>query len=725
MKTPRGFVLLVVLVLLAAISVATAARLEVLRSESGTTTRREEEVAARAWAEACMEKAYALVQGYLVHTSTAQPMPPVDFDALLDPDPSSTGEENTPGAPWTPVTIRGKRFGLLRQAGSATQPQLACLLRFEDNADDAAPSGSSHPEAATSNTGGVLEGPDALADVPARDRDRSIVVTAIGVAPFPSTSVADADVYARAHARVTLKRWFQSNGAPAVFAGGDARFKNVSVCGNGGVQADESEFDDNSCACGSVVGEPGGDVEQCDDEDLDDECDAEGLRCEDLDIVPPGSHPNPPSAPSTAFFMSVPSAWIDAPATKLGDPGTCKLWLSPKSGGMPAVMYVWDRTSPTCAAATPDPVPAPCPYDAVHFPTSASLSDTVAPVPDPAACAAPASCWRPIFVDDGFGYAWEQTNAVGPVASEKARFSDTKLAYQNTSMSTGQRPLDDPGSLPALTWEALCTGASTGASVASDDAFHWDAGGARWRVNDVDRDALPRPAVFGVDGAILVSDNVGTTTPVHWRLMARGRIDLETNVRMCCPTCRCATVPATPNDCVQSNTTVRSFFGTSAPLPPLPSPRPGVVLSSEALCRTDNAVSLYGRAHCATFDGNNRSCLLGGLATYGTMPVGANCAATSGEATGCNTAIGTCLKNEARVVGDMTAQGSICVNKNAEVAGTVWTNGDIHFENNADIQGQLVAGGNVSLDEGSQVTFNGQGGIGGGARSMAWAEAGW
>lgn len=710
---PRGFVLLVVLVLVAALSVVVAARLEVLRSEAGATTRREEEVAARASAEACMEKAYALVQAYASHTSATQPLPPVDFDGLLDPYPTTTGDEHVPGAPWVATTIGGRRFGLLRQDASATLPRLQCLLRFEDNADDAAPIDAAHPATATSNTAGVLEGPDnGGVDVPTRDRDRSIQVVAVGLAPFFPSSVPNDEVYEKAHARVTLQRWFQSRGAPAVFAGGSARFdENVSICGNGGVQADAVAFEDGSCACGAVVGAGASTAEDCHEDDSDDECDGEGVGCENLDAMSAGAQPNPPAAPTTTFSLAAPASWIDAPATKMGDPGACRFHLTKRTASQPAVAWIWDRTSSACAAATPNPIPAPCPYDSTHFPSLSSLTDVLAPRADPTACPAPRSCWKPIFVDDGYGHAWEQTNATGPVANEKVRFSDARIAYQQTSMAATDRPLEDLSTLPALTWEALCTGATAGRSLTPDDAFWWTTN-QRWRVSDVERDALPWPAVFGVEGELRVDGNVGTTTPVVWRAMATEKITVDSNVRMCCPTCRCDSVPTSVAQCTGTDATVRSFLGTT---------QVGVVLAGEALCRMDNNVSMYGRMHCGSVDANNNTCALGGVTTSSTLPPGASCDAGGG--TICNTGIGVCLKNNAFLVGDALANGSICMNNNATVAGNVWSNDDVLFESNAEIVGQIVAGGDVSLDENSQVTFSGQGGIGGGARSMAWAEA--
>ncbi len=248
----RGFVLLIVVMLLAVLGVAVAVQLDTARGQSIDASRSRDDTAARAVAETCLDLLLAQTRGYL---STSTPPPP-DFDPLLDPDgvagsrddflPPSSGLAGVVSAVVAVPRDSDRpsaRYRLYRFTEGS-----ACLVRFDDNSDDAVPV-PLLPRIATS----AQEGPDANGgrDVPMRDRDRAIQLTAIGL--FPAlAATADGDVYDRAHARVTLRRVIETSGGPAIWAGDRViTAQNNAVCGLGGLTADGlTQGSDSACACG-------------------------------------------------------------------------------------------------------------------------------------------------------------------------------------------------------------------------------------------------------------------------------------------------------------------------------------------------------------------------------------------------------------------------------------------------------------------------------------------
>lgn len=259
-RRQRAFVLLIVVMLLAVLGVAVAVQLDTARGQSIESSRTRDDAAARAAAETCLDLLLAQTRGYL----TSSTPPPPDFDPLLDPElddannvadaddflpPALDDEDVVSSAVFVPKgsTRTSSHYRLYRFKSQGS----ACLVRFDDNSDDAVPS-PLLPPAATSNNG-VVEGPagDSGRDILNRDRDRAIQLTAIGV--FPAfASVVDDDVFDRAHARVTLRRVIETSGGPAIWAGDRVitAFDNA-VCGLGGITADVlDKGSDSVCACG-------------------------------------------------------------------------------------------------------------------------------------------------------------------------------------------------------------------------------------------------------------------------------------------------------------------------------------------------------------------------------------------------------------------------------------------------------------------------------------------
>lgn len=503
MNKKRGMVLLIVLVLLATMSVAAVSQLDVLRSESTMTSRREQELLARAAADACMELGTALVNAYMATDpdGAGPAQRPNDFDRLLDPT-TATNDEFIPSTAsgWTAVSVHAtgtatSRFGFKRIAVGAPT-DAGCLLRFDDNVDDFAPNGTAGTTASTTSNNTDTEGPTGNAcdcncgptpsgnnkkctwdlssgdpacaglgatfealcpgedadcesggecaiddcpisaplacpagggtgnDVRTRDRDRSIFITAVGVYPVQAGTPA-VDAYAKAHARVTLKRFFSSRGASAITAGGDVNIgTNADVCGAGGIAGEDLTLASGGCVCGSTnvstgpTNTPGCAAANCP---------ASSPPCDPTEITTGGTPPAvpEPSLPDKNWLKLSPvdgedlgddttcRVFFKAPVDPVGDycaacscsgstctwdkTNTAPFWdhcrhlendnhlacgtgsctgnictfnncenpVCPGGGtAQPAMAFIWDRTDPLCqGVSADDTLPVPCDQD--------------------------------------------------------------------------------------------------------------------------------------------------------------------------------------------------------------------------------------------------------------------------------------------------------------------------------------------------------------------------
>lgn len=255
----RGFVMVVLLAILVALTAVLAAVLVSNRQSAVIVLRESDEMKARNVAEQCLSKGIAVA----VEHFRARGGDEFDFDGLLDPDGVSGNSDdhvfsNVSGAN-TRLFVPDNAAGTTQQAlyryafervdpdGAGPDAPGGCYLRFDDNADDNLPGYA----AQTSNTGGVVEG--AGTNVNNRDRDASIVVTAIGIYPAFATT-ADVDAYGKAHARVTLKQYFSATAAPAIYGNGDIKIANNSeFCGTGGVRGVDVDIATSSCVCGDSL----------------------------------------------------------------------------------------------------------------------------------------------------------------------------------------------------------------------------------------------------------------------------------------------------------------------------------------------------------------------------------------------------------------------------------------------------------------------------------------
>ena len=252
-RSGRGFVILVVMLLLAVATAVAMSQFSVVANESVASVRVGEEVQARANAEGCLTLLTEYAEGYI---GTSPPgFKFADFDGLLD-SKAGTKDDFLPamGVPvFLPENVTGSdETKAMHQwafiARGAAPNQGGCLLRIEDNSDDGFPA-SSVPAGTTGADEGLGR------DNPKADRDRSIYITAIGLYPVLPTTTAE-KAYARAHARVTLRRLYATSNPvqtpPALQACDDVTLSaNIDVCGLGGVQGDSITINGGStCGCG-------------------------------------------------------------------------------------------------------------------------------------------------------------------------------------------------------------------------------------------------------------------------------------------------------------------------------------------------------------------------------------------------------------------------------------------------------------------------------------------
>ncbi len=262
LKGSRGFVILVVMLLLAVATAVAMSQFTVVANQSVASIRINEEVQARANAEGCLTLLTEYAEGYI---GTSPPgFKFADFDGLLDRDATAnTADDFLPSfgtrvfvpstiTPTDLATVAAHQWSFVTRGTAPNQG--GCLLRLEDNSDDAFPSSS-----VPSGTTGSVEAASGGRDLPLRDRDRSIYLTVVGLYPVLAGTTA-ANAYERAHSRVTLRRLYATDNPvqtpPALQACDDVNLSaNIDVCGLGGVQGDVITISGGStCGCGNYSG---------------------------------------------------------------------------------------------------------------------------------------------------------------------------------------------------------------------------------------------------------------------------------------------------------------------------------------------------------------------------------------------------------------------------------------------------------------------------------------
>ena len=247
-RSARGYVLLAVLLLLAALVLMVAVSQQRSGDEAVTSTFERSNAQARVLAEVGLERTRAYLGALLERD--------VDLDRALDPGldtdctllPSLGGET---GDDFLPAFTDGKRV-VASSSGKAflrvpldDKAEGAYFVRIDDNDDDAQNVASLWPSTENNPAGGCREGPTAGAPRtnPVRDRDATVWVTVIGV--HPGTSLEGAA------ARHTLRVLVGPGGSAGIAAGGTVSMKGAShVCGEFGDVVATGSIEDG-CLCGS------------------------------------------------------------------------------------------------------------------------------------------------------------------------------------------------------------------------------------------------------------------------------------------------------------------------------------------------------------------------------------------------------------------------------------------------------------------------------------------
>ena len=331
----RGFVILVVVMLLAVATAIAANQYTVVTSQTVTSTRVDEELQARAIAEGCLALMQTYTEGYI---GKAPGFKKPDFDGLLD-RAAGPADDYLPAFGTRVVLPRN-----LALIGAAAAPhqwsflargvapnQGACLMRLEDNSDDGP---ASVPTGTTSATEGLGR------DVANLDRDRAVYMTVIGLYPLLPGTTGDF-AYERAHSRVTLRRLYAvenpPQAPPALQACGDVNLSsNTKIQGLGGVEADKITVSGGStCGCGAYVANTVSPTAP------PTACNVNPATC-----TPPTTTAGAPSActtptlPDSTYYMDNKGFGNPGSDTNnVGDPAACKVYIDRWGRS-----FVWDMT---------------------------------------------------------------------------------------------------------------------------------------------------------------------------------------------------------------------------------------------------------------------------------------------------------------------------------------------------------------------------------------------
>jgi hypothetical protein len=599
--TPRGFVLLIVLMVLIALSTAVILSFETAAFESTTSLRERDQALARSLAEGCLDRALKHARSVIAGTGGS---PDPDLDRILDPNlNTSSADDYIPtsndGVVYVPNngTDPLRRFAVFRDQGG-THSELnggGCLVRFDDNMDDQLP-GLTATTAAN-----ITEGPGAGAQVLNRDRDGVVTVTAIGLYPvFAAT--ADADIYERAHGRSTLKGLVNvevsfASAVPTVhvwdnIAVADGASHNA-VCGAGGALYDDlynmtpsqgdrfgvcGEIDDDAQMPNSTPGLP--DSHMCPSSLV-------GAAACEPQVVTANTNSNPTitvdsvntptrrtsaAAPSWPYYEGLGRAGgadyrqDDPFGVNLGNyPGAgeaCAFYYTQPSYGSPASpfarVFTWDRTA-TDAGATLT-LAANRVNSVTGSNTNENCQTTIAKrTPcswtwdlantrwDVSCTATQSPCWKLVAELGGTaeGYLHDVTGTAGP------RESTNLVSGVETFQPIADRaiPFIDPAS--AADWNALCqlggpAGTQTGGP--GDRGFGYNTN--RFELmQDLLQNTWPgNKAIHIFDNGTSVTNMVRVpkkfgdegSPPIQHAIITRGSIEFTEMVYACCPRCDCS-----------------------------------------------------------------------------------------------------------------------------------------------------------------------------------------
>ncbi|WP_224361324.1 hypothetical protein [Hyalangium versicolor] len=311
----RGYILLAVMLLIAALVLLVAIAQQRAGDEGATANLERSDAQARALAEAGLERTRAYLGGLLERD--------VDLDRALDPLLDTdctrlpvlvdgTADDHLPPFADGKLVIApssGKAYWRVPRDDNADG---AYFVRIDDNDDDAQDSSTLEP-ATTNNLGqNCLEGPalGPLRDDPVRDRDGMVWVTVIGV--HPGTSL-------EGNAARTTLRVLVGPGEPAgIVSGGTVRMQGAShVCGQFGDVVASGSIE-GGCLCGASCssGPPWNSCatsEACIAQSAGPLCTATAGRPTEEDVCSAGMSVPPPPRVSAWDVTNAPQDCVGAP----------------------------------------------------------------------------------------------------------------------------------------------------------------------------------------------------------------------------------------------------------------------------------------------------------------------------------------------------------------------------------------------------------------------------
>lgn len=333
MRSSRGFVMIIVLLVVVALVAAVVGMQSVVLGQKQTRIRDFDQVRARAVADHCQ------LRGRMYVDQIRRDTLPDDFDRVLDPNLDSHSgsfeDDFVPGSTYGGVIAylpiaESAETGLRKALHRYRYVEMdggGCFVRFDDNSDDV--------RAGQGSDIAGIEGLGAAGgDVPYRDRDIGIFISSIGVYPVAAGASAS-DAYARAHARTSLRVFVNTGGAPGVVAHDDLVVQsNVAICGQGGFQGDNLSYAGGGtpasvCACGDTATVAG--AAQPSD------CvygTGVGLPCDTSIPCQPGATANLATPPNPDVIVPTPVHWLELDGFQdpknpksLGENGVCEFYF--------------------------------------------------------------------------------------------------------------------------------------------------------------------------------------------------------------------------------------------------------------------------------------------------------------------------------------------------------------------------------------------------------------
>ena len=737
---PRGFVLLIVLLAVGIMTALLVLQGDSQRSFYVTRARHSQEMNARALAETCIARGEAIAQQL---RTSGEP----DLDRLLDPNGGLVidGDEFVPTSGdmpgqtivYVPAALETEtvplRKGLHRYA-FVRVGEGACLLRFDDNSDDGHPLTSY--ASGTGNTGPLPEGG---AELVHRDRDGTIIATAIGLYPVPATR-DPRDAYHRAPARVTLKRFISvlagtsSEPTPAADAGPPVPSEpaiwtagtlslnsNDSICGGGGIQANNiTSVAAGSCVCGEVrtTSDPPtyAPAADCSAAAYDPGCipwdDATVDSCEALSTTT--------GAPD-AKVLNVPTiAWnASAAFGPVHTQDVCEFyfWHSATVGNPSGAddVFVWDHTDTANSCHVPvatATLPNPCDWSNVN-----AVTCGVGQSP----------CWKLVSriqrdsTKAGYDVVNQDLQSGAAVVAEHTR-RPTALATGELFSPMADKAIPNIADASKNTWDTLCGfGVTTAGTVKTTE--HVSTGAISYGLlpfaegwespeETMCDNHFPSPAVLAFNLPASMSlwslrgpaaPELGCTlakqTPMRWTVLTNANAWFKRDFEICCAHCDCSHAPNPPVCDVHDASKCEAMQDWA--------------IVAGGMCATEaSAEQIVGNVMCGSVHFFSVDCVIGSIysngryANEGGLPsvktvLYPECNYFAAGAD-CND-LGVCLRKDAKVVPCMdsatgapepvaiAAVGDICLNSHLDIGHVV--HGDIISREDIAIRGSLIASG--------------------------------